>query len=148
MDVPTGSEETINEDAPPLNAAVPKTADPLLKVTISPLGGTPALVLTVAVKVIVPPLKARVVPWALPSAEDLAHGTDLRLIDERTVAFVPHGAAARKDAKGKPVSIVVISVDPMPLKAQALIEKMVPVLQAEGLGLMVDRLPSQERQAS
>src|SRR5262249_11844481 len=32
------------------------------------------------------------VPWALPSAEDLAHGMDLKAIGERTVALVLHGA--------------------------------------------------------
>jgi hypothetical protein len=43
---------------------------------------------------------ARFVPQALPLAEDLAHGADLRLLDERTVALVPHGAGD-KDAEGK-----------------------------------------------
>ena len=32
---------------------------------------------------------ARLVPWALPPAEDLAHGADLVSVDERTVAIVP-----------------------------------------------------------
>ncbi|MHC4179507.1 MAG: hypothetical protein ACYSWU_18500, partial [Planctomycetota bacterium] len=36
---------------------------------------------------------ARLVPWALPPAEDLAHGADLVAIDQRTVAVVPHGVA-------------------------------------------------------
>jgi tetratricopeptide (TPR) repeat protein len=44
------------------------------------------------------------VPWAVPPAEDLAHGADLKLIDKGIVALVPHGADAIKDAKGKPVS--------------------------------------------
>jgi Tfp pilus assembly protein PilF len=44
---------------------------------------------------------AGLVPWALPRAEDLAHGADLRLLDEHTVALIPH--AAKKEAKGKPV---------------------------------------------
>jgi tetratricopeptide (TPR) repeat protein len=33
---------------------------------------------------------ARLVPWALPAAEDVARGADLVSIDERTVAIVPH----------------------------------------------------------
>jgi Tfp pilus assembly protein PilF len=33
---------------------------------------------------------ADMVPWALPPAEDLARGADLRLLDERTIAIVPH----------------------------------------------------------
>ena len=31
-------------------------------------------------------------PWVVPAAEDLARGADLRLIDDRTVALVPHGS--------------------------------------------------------
>jgi tetratricopeptide (TPR) repeat protein len=42
------------------------------------------------------------VHWALPRAADLAHGADLKVVAERTVALIPHGAA-RKTAKGKPV---------------------------------------------
>jgi tetratricopeptide (TPR) repeat protein len=30
------------------------------------------------------------IPWVLPTADDLAHGADLKLVDERTVAIVPH----------------------------------------------------------
>jgi hypothetical protein len=44
---------------------------------------------------------ARSVPWAVPPAEDLARGADLRALDERTVAVEPHGAGA-KDREGKP----------------------------------------------
>lgn len=32
-------------------------------------------------------------PWLVPSAEDLAHGYDLKALDARTVAIVPRGAA-------------------------------------------------------
>jgi len=32
---------------------------------------------------------AETVPWALPPAEDLARGADVKLVDERTVAIVP-----------------------------------------------------------
>jgi Tfp pilus assembly protein PilF len=46
---------------------------------------------------------ARRVPWALPQAEDLARGADLRLVAERIVAVVPHGADGKKDAKGKAI---------------------------------------------
>jgi Tfp pilus assembly protein PilF len=45
---------------------------------------------------------ARAVPWAVAAAEDMARGADLKLIGERTVAVVPHGAGAR-DTDGKPV---------------------------------------------
>jgi hypothetical protein len=45
---------------------------------------------------------ARSVPWAVPPAEDLARGADLRALDARTVAVVPHGAGA-KDREGKPL---------------------------------------------
>lgn len=45
----------------------------------------------------------RLVPWALPQAEDLAHGADLKSIDERTVAIIPRGAEAAKDSNGKPL---------------------------------------------
>jgi tetratricopeptide (TPR) repeat protein len=37
---------------------------------------------------------ARLVPWALPSAEDLARGADVTLLDEHTVVITPHGAGA------------------------------------------------------
>jgi hypothetical protein len=46
---------------------------------------------------------ANLVPWAVPGAEDLAHGADLRHIGDRTVALIPHGAASKKTAGGKPV---------------------------------------------
>src|SRR5262249_6303505 len=40
---------------------------------------------------------ARAVPWALPRVEDLARGADLRLLDEHTVAVVPHGARTKDE---------------------------------------------------
>jgi tetratricopeptide (TPR) repeat protein len=44
---------------------------------------------------------ARVVPWAVPPAEDLARGADLKCVGPRTVAIIPHpGQAARN---GRPV---------------------------------------------
>ncbi|HKI38357.1 MAG TPA: VIT domain-containing protein [Gemmataceae bacterium] len=46
---------------------------------------------------------ARAVPWGVPAAEDVARGADLKLVGERTVAVVPHGADGRKDADGKPL---------------------------------------------
>src|SRR5262249_18150692 len=49
---------------------------------------------------------ARAVPWALPRVEDLARGADLRLLDEHTVAVVPHGART-KDEKGKTIPYLV-----------------------------------------
>jgi predicted Zn-dependent protease len=45
---------------------------------------------------------AELVPWLVPPAEDLARGADLRLIDDHTIALVPHGAASGKGADGKP----------------------------------------------
>jgi tetratricopeptide (TPR) repeat protein len=43
-------------------------------------------------------------PWVLPPAEDLAHGVDVKLVNDRTVALVPHplkksGEDAEKPAK-------------------------------------------------
>jgi tetratricopeptide (TPR) repeat protein len=35
---------------------------------------------------------ARLVPWMLPSPEDLARGADVKLLDERTIVITPHGA--------------------------------------------------------
>ncbi len=45
---------------------------------------------------------ARTVPWAVPAPDEMARGADLKLLAERTVAVVPHGAD-RKDAEGKPI---------------------------------------------
>ncbi len=42
------------------------------------------------------------VPWALPPAEELARGADLKCLNEHTVAVVPLGAEKRRDAQGKP----------------------------------------------
>ncbi len=49
---------------------------------------------------------ADLVPWALPPADELARGADVKRIGERTVAIVPHGAEAAKTAKGEPVPYV------------------------------------------
>jgi tetratricopeptide (TPR) repeat protein len=46
---------------------------------------------------------ADLVPWVVPPAEDLARGADLKRMDERTVAIIPHGAADARDKKGQPV---------------------------------------------
>jgi ferric-dicitrate binding protein FerR (iron transport regulator) len=46
---------------------------------------------------------ADLVPWALPPADDLAHGADVKVLRERTVAIIPRGAETAKDSKGKPV---------------------------------------------
>jgi tetratricopeptide (TPR) repeat protein len=46
---------------------------------------------------------AALVPWAVPPADDLARGADLKLVDAHTVAVVPTGAEALKDRKGRPV---------------------------------------------
>src|SRR5262249_41583054 len=42
----------------------------------------------------------------LPRAENLAHGADVKLLDEKTVAVIPHGAGT-KDEKGKEIPYVV-----------------------------------------
>ena len=44
---------------------------------------------------------AQLVPWLLPTVEDLAVGADLRLIGPRTIAIAPHGIRV-KDAEGQP----------------------------------------------
>ncbi len=49
---------------------------------------------------------ASVVPQALPSPDDYARGADLRVVDTRTVAVVPHGAAEARDGDGKPIPYV------------------------------------------
>jgi tetratricopeptide (TPR) repeat protein len=46
----------------------------------------------------------RLIPWALPPAEDLARGADLLTVDKHTIAIVPRAADAVKDDEGKPVS--------------------------------------------
>jgi tetratricopeptide (TPR) repeat protein len=46
---------------------------------------------------------ADVVPWALPPADDLARGADLKLVGDRTVAIVPHGVDSLKDKDGKQI---------------------------------------------
>ena len=51
---------------------------------------------------------ARIVPWALPLVEDLARGADLKMVDERTVALVPHGVESAKDAEGKALPYMVL----------------------------------------
>lgn len=48
---PAASVEVVSVATPPLNKPVPRIADPLLKVTVSPLGGVPDVELTVAVNV-------------------------------------------------------------------------------------------------
>src|SRR5439155_972786 len=48
------------------------------------------------------------VPWALPPAEDLARGADVRTMGASTVALIPRGAEEAKDADGKPTPYPVI----------------------------------------
>jgi tetratricopeptide (TPR) repeat protein len=43
----------------------------------------------------------QVVPWLVLPADDLSHGADVKLVNDTTVAILPHGSA--KDADGKPV---------------------------------------------
>jgi ferric-dicitrate binding protein FerR (iron transport regulator)/tetratricopeptide (TPR) repeat protein len=49
---------------------------------------------------------AGAVPWLVPPAEDLAHGTEVAAPDAHTVAVSPRGAAAAKDDDGRPVRYV------------------------------------------
>jgi len=49
--LPTGNVEVVKLAEPPLNAPVPSTVVPLINVTVSPLGGAPALEATAAEKV-------------------------------------------------------------------------------------------------
>src|SRR5271157_1387248 len=49
--VPTGNAEVVKLAEPPLNVPVPSTVVPFINVTVSPLGGAPALEVTAAVKV-------------------------------------------------------------------------------------------------
>ncbi|HYT92315.1 MAG TPA: VIT domain-containing protein, partial [Gemmataceae bacterium] len=44
------------------------------------------------------------IPQAIPPAEDLARGADLKAVGERTVAVIPHGADTAKTADGKPAT--------------------------------------------
>jgi hypothetical protein len=44
----------------------------------------------------------RLTHWIPLSAEDLAHGADLKCVADRTVAIIPRGAASARDAKGQP----------------------------------------------
>jgi ferric-dicitrate binding protein FerR (iron transport regulator)/tetratricopeptide (TPR) repeat protein len=53
---------------------------------------------------------ARLVPWVLPPAEDLAHGADLRLKDKRTVAIVPRDVESAKDRDGKQLPYVAVQL--------------------------------------
>src|SRR5581483_10373279 len=50
---------------------------------------------------------AEFVPWLVLDADEMARGADLRLVDEKTVAVVPHGAdKLPKTADGKEMSYV------------------------------------------
>jgi tetratricopeptide (TPR) repeat protein len=49
---------------------------------------------------------ARLIPWVLPTAEDLTHGADLTNVDAHTVALSPRDADKAKDVEGKPVPYV------------------------------------------
>jgi ferric-dicitrate binding protein FerR (iron transport regulator) len=48
----------------------------------------------------------RLVPWAVPPAEDLARGANLVAVDEQTVAIVPHGFEKFGAEEGKPIEYV------------------------------------------
>ncbi len=41
------------------------------------------------------------IPWLTPPADDLAHGADVELVNETTVAVIPHGARDLKSEGGK-----------------------------------------------
>ncbi len=42
------------------------------------------------------------IPWALPPAEDLARGADLKALDDKSVVIVPHGIPRLKSRDGQP----------------------------------------------
>jgi Tfp pilus assembly protein PilF len=46
---------------------------------------------------------AGLVPWAVPPADDLAHGADVKRIAERTIAVIPRDAPSAKGPDGKPL---------------------------------------------
>jgi tetratricopeptide (TPR) repeat protein len=49
---------------------------------------------------------AGVIPWLVPPAADLAHGSDVTALDAHTVAISPRGAATAKGEDGKPSAYV------------------------------------------
>jgi tetratricopeptide (TPR) repeat protein len=49
---------------------------------------------------------AALVPWLAPVAEDLARGADVRWVDERTIAIVPHGLENARSTPGRAVQFV------------------------------------------
>ena len=51
---------------------------------------------------------ARLVPWSPPHIDDLARGADVKLVGERIVAVVPHGAGEAKDRDAKPLPYAVL----------------------------------------
>ena len=53
----------------------------------------------------------QLVPWALPTADDLARGCDVRLAAPATVLIEPRGAAEEKDDDGKPIPYVQLFLD-------------------------------------
>ncbi len=53
---------------------------------------------------------AAVLPWLLPPAEDLAHGSDVAAGDEHTVVLRPRGAATAKTADGKPIRYAAVQL--------------------------------------
>lgn len=55
--IPAGSDVVASEAIPPLSDPVPRTAEPFLKVMVSPFGGGPALELKVAVNVTASPTR-------------------------------------------------------------------------------------------
>jgi ferric-dicitrate binding protein FerR (iron transport regulator)/tetratricopeptide (TPR) repeat protein len=46
------------------------------------------------------------VPWLLDPVDEMARGLDLKCVDERTVAVLPHGAEDARDENGKPLDFV------------------------------------------
>jgi len=51
---------------------------------------------------------AALIPWLVPPAEDLAHGTDVAAVDEHTVVIRPRGATTANGADGKPAAYAAI----------------------------------------
>jgi ferric-dicitrate binding protein FerR (iron transport regulator)/predicted Zn-dependent protease len=50
------------------------------------------------------------VPWLVPSADDMAHGRDVRLVDKHIVGLQPRGAEQARGEDGKPLPFVQINL--------------------------------------
>lgn len=65
---------------------------------------------------------AELVPWAVPPAEDFAHGADLQILGERTVVVIPHKRAKQTDGKAKSIRLHLVFAADGRLAERKLIE--------------------------